>query len=61
LEDSKTGVQSGLQAGAQVIAIATYVQMQEHQNLRYINSLSEINLEKLVEWYPFLDRRVETK
>jgi HAD superfamily hydrolase (TIGR01509 family) len=61
LEDSKTGVQSGLQAGAQVIAIATYVQMQEHQNLRYINSLSEINLENLVEWYPFLDRRVETK
>jgi HAD superfamily hydrolase (TIGR01509 family) len=61
LEDSITGVQSGLRAGAQVIGIPHMVQMQPHANLRVVNSLSDISLKLILEWYPNLDRRVSSK
>ena len=60
LEDSLTGVQSGLTAGAQVIGIPNLVQMPSNPNLRVIESLSEINIEKLITWYPFLTSRIAT-
>lgn len=61
IEDSITGVEAGLQSGAQVIGIPHLVQMQPHANLRLINSLSDISLKILLEWYPHLERRVETR
>jgi HAD superfamily hydrolase (TIGR01509 family) len=60
LEDSLTGVQSGLTAGAQVIGLPHLVQMSSNPNLRVIESLSEINIEKLITWYPFLTSRIAT-
>jgi len=60
LEDSLTGVQSGLTAGAQVIGLPHLVQMPSNPNLRVIESLSEINIEKLITWYPFLTSRIAT-
>ena len=60
LEDSLTGVQSGLTAGAQVIGLPHLVQMPSNPNLRVVESLSEINIEKLFTWYPFLTSRIAT-
>jgi HAD superfamily hydrolase (TIGR01509 family) len=54
LEDSLTGVQSGLSAGAQVIGIPHLVKMPSNPNLRVVESLSEINMDRLITWYPFL-------
>lgn len=54
IEDSLTGVESGLRAGAQVIGIPHLVEMQEVENLRIVNSLNDLNLEQLFSWYPFL-------
>jgi beta-phosphoglucomutase-like phosphatase (HAD superfamily) len=53
-EDSQTGVQSGLEAGAQVIGIPHMIELIPHSNLRVVNSLSDISLEKLLSWYPAL-------
>ncbi|MEY4313842.1 MAG: HAD family phosphatase [Actinobacteria bacterium] len=53
-EDSLTGVESGLRAGAQVIAIPHLIKIEEQAGLRVISSLSEINLDQLFIWYPFL-------
>ena len=53
-EDSQTGVQSGLEAGAQVIGIPHMIELIPHSNLRVVNSLSDISLEKLLSWYPTL-------
>jgi len=61
VEDSITGVQSGLRAGAQVIGIPHMVRMQPHQNLRLIKSLSDINLKLILEWYPHLDPNLSVK
>ena len=61
LEDSITGVQSGLRSGAQVIGIPHLVQMQSHENLRVIHALSDLNLSLLLDWYPHLDRSVSAK
>lgn len=61
VEDSITGVQSGLRAGAQVIGIPHMVRMQPHQNLRLIKSLSDINLKLIFEWYPHLDPNLSVK
>lgn len=61
LEDSITGVQSGLRSGAQVIGIPHLVQMQSHENLRVIHALSDLNLRLLLDWYPHLDRSVSAK
>lgn len=58
IEDSLTGVQSGLTAGAQVIGIPHLVQMPSNPNLRIVESLSEINVDKLIKWYPFLTQRI---
>ena len=60
LEDSLTGVQSGLTAGAQVIGLPHLVQIPRNPNLRVVESLSEINIEKLITWYPFLTSRIAT-
>jgi len=60
LEDSLTGVQSGLTAGAQVIGLPHLVQIPRNPNLRVVQSLSEINIEKLFTWYPFLTSRIAT-
>jgi HAD superfamily hydrolase (TIGR01509 family) len=60
LEDSLTGVQSGLTAGAKVIGLPHLVQMPSNPNLRVVESLSEINIEKLFTWYPFLTSRIAT-
>ena len=58
LEDSLTGVQSGLSAGAQVIGIPHLVKMPNNPNLRVVESLSEINMDRLITWYPFLTSRI---
>jgi HAD superfamily hydrolase (TIGR01509 family) len=56
VEDSITGVTSGLNSGAQVIGIPHLVAMPEHQNLRIIESLAELSVSKLTDWYPFLNK-----
>ena len=58
LEDSLTGVQSGLSAGAQVIGIPHLVKMPSNPNLRVVESLSEITMDRLITWYPFLTSRI---
>ena len=58
IEDSLTGVQSGLTAGAQVIGIPHLIRLPRNPNLRIVESLSEININKLIKWYPFLAQRV---
>ena len=58
IEDSLTGVQSGLNAGAQVIGIPHLVKMPSNPNLRVVESLSEINMDRLITWYPFLASRI---
>ena len=58
IEDSLTGVQSGLSAGAQVIGIPHLVKMPSNPNLRVVESLSEINMDRLITWYPFLASRI---
>ena len=60
LEDSLTGVQSGLSSGAKVIGIPHLVQMSEHPNLRVISSLDEITLSDILDWYPYLANKVES-
>jgi len=60
LEDSLTGVQSGLSSGAKVIGIPHLVQMSEHPNLRVISSLDEITLSDILGWYPYLANKVES-
>jgi HAD superfamily hydrolase (TIGR01509 family) len=60
LEDSLTGVQSGLSSGAKVIGIPHLVQMSEHPNLRVISSLDEIALSDILGWYPYLANKVES-
>lgn len=60
-EDSLTGVESGLRSGAQVIGIPHLVEMQPHKNLRLINSLSEIDLDQILNWYPFLKSGVKNR
>jgi beta-phosphoglucomutase-like phosphatase (HAD superfamily) len=60
LEDSITGVQSGLASGAKVIGIPHLVQMSEHPNLRVISSLDEITLSDILGWYPYLANKVES-
>jgi HAD superfamily hydrolase (TIGR01509 family) len=61
LEDSITGVQSGLRAGAQVIGIPHLVQLQSHENLRVVKALSDLSLNLIFDWYPHLDRSVSAK
>ena len=60
LEDSLTGVESGLRSGAKVIGIPHLVQMQEHPNLRIISSLADIRLNDILTWYPFLANKIES-
>ena len=60
-EDSLTGVESALSAGAQVIGIAHMVEMQSHSNLRLINSLAEIDLTQILDWYPYLISKVRSR
>ena len=60
LEDSLTGVQSGLSSGAKVIGIPHLVQMSEHPNIRVISSLDEITLSDILGWYPYLANKVES-
>ena len=60
LEDSLTGVQSGLSSGAKVIGIPHLVQMSEHPNLRVLSSLDEITLSDILGWYPYLANKVES-
>lgn len=61
LEDSITGVQSGLRAGAQVIGIPHLVQLPPHENLRVVKALSDLSLKLILDWYPHLDRSVSAK
>jgi HAD superfamily hydrolase (TIGR01509 family) len=56
VEDSITGVTSGLNSGAEVIGIPHLVAMPEHQNLRIVKSLAELSVSKLTDWYPFLNK-----
>lgn len=54
IEDSLTGVTSGLASGAQVIGIPHLVNLPKHENLRVVAELNEINYQRLLSWYPFL-------
>lgn len=60
IEDSLTGVESGLGAGAQVIGIPHLIEMQEVENLRIVTSLGDLNLKQLLSWYPFLANKQVT-
>ena len=60
-EDSLTGVESGLSAGAQVIGIPHLVEMKPHSSLRLINSLADINLGQILNWYPHLSSKVRSR
>jgi HAD superfamily hydrolase (TIGR01509 family) len=60
-EDSLTGVESGLRSGAQVIGIPHLVEFQPHENLRIINSLAEIDLSQILDWYLFLSNKALRK
>ena len=54
IEDSVTGVTAGLASGAHVIGIPHMVELPIHPNLRQVKSISDLNIMKLLEWYPFL-------
>ena len=54
VEDSVTGVTSGLASGAQVIGIPHLVTLPVNDNLRIVKALSDLSLDKLLLWYPFL-------
>jgi HAD superfamily hydrolase (TIGR01509 family) len=54
IEDSLTGVTSGLAAGAQVIGIPHMIHLPENINLRLIDKIDDLYLDKLLNWYPFL-------
>jgi HAD superfamily hydrolase (TIGR01509 family) len=58
IEDSLTGVESGLASGAQVIGIPHLVQMKENPRLRIISSLGDIRLSDILAWYPFLTSKI---
>jgi beta-phosphoglucomutase-like phosphatase (HAD superfamily) len=60
IEDSLTGVESGLASGAQVIGIPHLVQMKENPSLRIISSLGDIRLSDILGWYPFLTSKIES-
>lgn len=53
-EDSETGVTSGLASGAQVICIPHLINLAPHENLRIVDSLSDVSIDKLLNWYPSL-------
>ena len=53
-EDSETGVTSGLASGAQVIGIPHLINLAPHENLRIVDSLSDVSIDKLLNWYPSL-------
>lgn len=57
-EDSLTGVESGLSAGAQVVGIPHLVEMKPSSNLRVIDSLASVDLQQLLNWYPHLGSRI---
>jgi HAD superfamily hydrolase (TIGR01509 family) len=54
IEDSLTGVASGIASGAQVIGIPHLVDIPEHKNLLIVRKLSDLNVVELIKWYPFL-------
>jgi beta-phosphoglucomutase-like phosphatase (HAD superfamily) len=54
IEDSVTGVTAGLASGAQVIGIPHLIELPVNKNLRLIEKIGDLNLKKLLEWYPFL-------
>jgi HAD superfamily hydrolase (TIGR01509 family) len=60
IEDSLTGVESGLASGAQVIGIPHLVQMKENPSLRIISSLGDIRLSDILAWYAFLTSKIES-
>ena len=53
-EDSEAGVTSGLASGAQVIGIPHLINLAPHENLRIVDSLSDVSIDKLLNWYPTL-------
>ena len=54
IEDSVTGVTAGLASGAQVIGIPHLIELPVNKNLRLIEKIGDLDLNKLLEWYPFL-------
>jgi HAD superfamily hydrolase (TIGR01509 family) len=48
IEDSLTGVTSALAAGAQVIGIPHMIKLPENINLRLIDKIDDLNLDKLL-------------
>lgn len=53
-EDSQTGVNSGLASGAQVVAVSHSTIFEPQDNLRVVKSISEVDIENLIKWYPSL-------
>ena len=60
-EDSLTGVESALGSGAQVVGIPHLVTMPSNPNLRVIDSLTQIDIKQVLNWYPFLNSGVAAK
>jgi HAD superfamily hydrolase (TIGR01509 family) len=56
-EDSLTGVTSALTSGAQVIAVSHLVEIRQQPNLSIVRSIREINIELLLQKYPFLKEK----
>lgn len=54
IEDSLTGVTSGLRSGAHVIGIPHFIDLPADPRLRLVERISDLNLAKLLEWYPSL-------
>lgn len=60
-EDSLTGVESGLKSGAEVVGIPHLVEMKVQPRLRLINSLSDVSLKQILDWYPHIGNKVVVK
>jgi HAD superfamily hydrolase (TIGR01509 family) len=53
-EDSLTGVNAAIAAGAQVIAISNLIEIENQPNFRVLRSIDEISFDALINNYPFL-------
>jgi HAD superfamily hydrolase (TIGR01509 family) len=57
LEDSLTGVTSAVSSGAQVIAVSHLIETPQQPNLSIVRSIREINIDLLIQKYPFLKEK----
>ena len=56
-EDSGTGIQAAKSSGAFVVAVPQFIEVEEEKRLKVIKSLTEVNLEKIANYYE-LDKSI---